>query len=76
MEARKRLLTALGRNIRQSRERQKLSQEALAEKSGLHRTYISDVENGKRNLSICTLLCIARALDSAIKELLIGIEDF
>ena len=74
MKARDRVLTALGCNIRQKRQKHKLSQEALAEKSGLHRTYISDVECGKRNLSIYTLICIAAALDSTITDLVGGID--
>lgn len=52
----------IGRVIRKYREDSGLSQEALAETSGLHRTYISLVERGKRNISVDALSQIAEAL--------------
>ena len=44
-------LVALGRNVRSIREKKKLTQEALGERSDLHTTYISDIERGVRNPS-------------------------
>ena len=41
----------------------KLSQEALAEKANLHRTYISDIERGQRNVSLENIYNIAVALE-------------
>ena len=55
------------RSIRQSK---KLSQEALAARCGLHRTYIGAVERGERNISIDNIEKIARALDCSIHILL------
>lgn len=52
----------VGWNIRLYREKLGLSQEALADISGLHRTYIGQVELGKRNLSIINVFKIAEAL--------------
>ena len=45
----------VGNRIRQLRKELLLSQESLAFKAGLDRTYIASVENGKRNLSIMSL---------------------
>jgi transcriptional regulator with XRE-family HTH domain len=64
-------LTNIGQNIRSLRKSKHLSQEELAELSGLHRTFIGAVERGERNISINTLSKIAFALDTSLKELLI-----
>ena len=45
-------LQKLGRTIKSFRLEKDLSQEELADLCGIHRTYISDVELGKRNISI------------------------
>jgi transcriptional regulator with XRE-family HTH domain len=52
----------VGRVIRKYRESAGLSQEALAEVSGLHRTYISLVERGRRNITVDALTQVAEAL--------------
>lgn len=57
-------LEYLGGAIRTKRLSLLLSQEQLGPLSNLHRTYITDVENGLRNVSIATLLRIAKALNS------------
>jgi len=57
------LLNGLGISIAKRRTELGLSQEQLADKSHVHRTYISDVERGVRNVSILTLERIALALD-------------
>ncbi len=53
----------VGRAIRKYREQNGLSQEELAERSGLHRTYISLVERGRRNITVDALTQIAEALE-------------
>ena len=46
-----------------------ISQEELAQLSGLHRTYISDLERGRRNVALENIEKIANALGQDIKEL-------
>lgn len=58
-----------GLNVQRIRKAKGLSQESLAEKSQLHRTYIGSVERGERNLSIINIEKIALALGVPIKEL-------
>jgi transcriptional regulator with XRE-family HTH domain len=51
------------------REELKLTQEDLAHKSGIHRTYLSDVERGARNLSLINIERLAQALTLSMSEL-------
>ena len=53
----------LAKNIRELRLSKQLSQEELADICGLHRTYISDIERGNRNVSIDNIEKIAKGLD-------------
>jgi transcriptional regulator with XRE-family HTH domain len=52
-----------------------LSQEQLAEESGLHRTYVSGVERGERNLGVANVYRLARALHMSGSELLAAAES-
>ncbi|MBO0469483.1 helix-turn-helix transcriptional regulator [Enterococcus sp. DIV0242_7C1] len=58
-------------NVKAIRQDKKLSQEGLAYVCKLHRTYISDIERGKRNVSIDNIEKIALALEVKPYELLI-----
>ena len=62
----------VGKNIRAYRERIGLSQEAFADAAGLHRTYITQVEQGKRNISISNIFKIAKGLGIEPNLLLIA----
>ncbi len=57
-----------GKKVRAIRNSKKVSQEKLAELAELDRTYISDIENGKRNVSIETIFKIAEALRTPVVE--------
>lgn len=50
-------------NVKKIRLKQGISQEKLASKAGLHRTYISLIERNKRNISLANVEKIAQALD-------------
>ncbi|KAK44906.1 DNA-binding protein [Caballeronia jiangsuensis] len=52
----------LAKNLRSAREDQALSQEALSDKCGFHRSYISQVERGVTNITIDNVQRIAEAL--------------
>jgi transcriptional regulator with XRE-family HTH domain len=57
-------------NVRRLRKEKALSQEKLAEYAGLHTNYISSVERGERNISICNIERIARGLGVSMPDLL------
>ena len=57
--------------IRNERTHRNMTQEQLAEKAGLHWTYISGIERGKRNASFTILLKIATALGMRMRKLVI-----
>ena len=58
-----------GATVKARRKQRGLSQEELAERANLHRTYISDVERGARNLSLASIVKIARALSIPCADL-------
>ncbi|MDD2725238.1 MAG: helix-turn-helix transcriptional regulator [Methylovulum sp.] len=58
------------RNLKEFRNRNRLSQEELADAAGLHRTYVGSVERGERNISIDNMERLASAMKINVKELL------
>jgi transcriptional regulator with XRE-family HTH domain len=64
MDKRENALRELGERIRSRRLSLGWSQEELADRCGLHRTYVGAVERGERNISFLNILRIAKALDA------------
>ncbi|AFW93730.1 helix-turn-helix domain-containing protein [Dolichospermum sp. UHCC 0299] len=62
-------MDAFGIRVRYFRKSLKLSQDELAEKSDLHRTYIGAVERGERNISLMNIFRLADALQVTAKDL-------
>ena len=62
-------LCRLGEALRERRLKLGMSQEGLAQCSGVHRTYISDLERGTRNVTVLTLARIAECLDVPVSRL-------
>ncbi|WP_342686252.1 MULTISPECIES: helix-turn-helix transcriptional regulator [unclassified Methanoculleus] len=61
--------------IKEIRSERSLSQEILAKKSNLDRTYISQIETGKKSPTLSTVFKIAHALDVLPSELLLRVEE-
>lgn len=68
------ILTCFGSTVRKLRQAKGISQEHLAELSSLHRTYISDIELGKRNVSLENIERISVALEIHISDLFLEVE--
>lgn len=65
----------VGKRLRSYRTGQGLSQEKLAERAGLHPTYIGQVERGEKNLTIESLEKITSALDVSMASIFEKIEE-
>ena len=63
------ILVAFGKRVREERLRQKLSQENLAEKADVHRTYIGMIERAEKNITLTNINKIATALNIEISSL-------
>lgn len=63
------LRARFAKNLRDSRATREISQEALADLAGVHRTFVSEVERGIRNLSIDNIEKLANALELDPAEL-------
>jgi len=64
------VLVRFGENLRKIRLRVGISQEKLAELAGLHRTYVSSIERGERNISLVNIDRLAKALNVALAKLM------
>ena len=62
---------AFGLAVRSRRQHLGLSQEALAEVTGMHRTYIGSIERGERNVSLKNIHLLAKALQTSASHLLV-----
>ncbi len=64
------LIEVLASNLRTLRRAQGVSQEELAARCGLHRTYVGSVERGERNVTLSTLEVLASVLGVSVPDLL------
>lgn len=63
------ILKVFGNRIRQLRLEMRLSQEELAEKAEVHRTYIGMIERAEKNITLCNIEKIASALNIRLTDL-------
>jgi len=68
------LLKSFGARVRTLRQARGFSQETLADKCGLDRTYVGGIERGERNPSLQNIARIATALNVSLVELMKGVE--
>lgn len=64
------VLIKFGKRVRKKRVEKGLSQEKLAEKAGLHRTYIGMIERAEKNITLINIEKIAQALEISLGELM------
>ena len=64
------ILNAFGFNYKVERMKQKLTQDNIMEKTGFSKSYISNVENGKHNISLINALKLAETVHKNIEDLL------
>lgn len=69
------IIEVFGTNLRKYRLKMNLSQEKFAEKAGLHRTYISDLERFQRSIALENIQKIADAIGIEPYKLFINIEE-
>lgn len=63
------ILLQFGKQVQELRKARNLSQEQLAELAGVHRTYIGMIERAEKNITLCNIERIAKALEVNIKDL-------
>ena len=69
------MIPGFGAAVRTRRVALGVSQEELADRAGLHRTYVGDVERGIRNISLTNITRLAAALGCKASDLLREAED-
>lgn len=67
------ILLAFGRRVRQLRQDRGWSQERLAEEAGIHTTYVSGIERGRRNVALINIVRLAGAFAIDPGELVAGV---
>lgn len=67
-------LVRIGENLRKAREDRGWSQEELAFKAGVHRTYVGGVERAEYNVTVLTLLRFTKALGIPLKDAIKGLS--
>ena len=74
MDSEHKIACQFGKILKRRRLELGLSQEDLAARCGLHRTYIGPVERGEKNVTLATALKLANALDLRLSEIFLEIE--
>jgi transcriptional regulator with XRE-family HTH domain len=69
------LVSALAKTLEARRQSLQMSQEELARRAGLSRTYLSDIERGLRNISVLTLHKLAAAMQTQASSMLSEAEQ-
>ncbi|MBZ0318703.1 MAG: helix-turn-helix domain-containing protein [Anaerolineae bacterium] len=64
------ILRQFGKNVRYWRKIRGFSQEELAERCGLHRTYIGGIERGERNVALINIVKLSTALEVSVSNLI------
>lgn len=70
MESKKIILIKFGKKVREARKEKGFSQEELAYKANMHRTYIGMIERAEKNITLFNMEKIANALEVSLKTLL------
>lgn len=70
MKSNSKVLERFGKRVRELRKEKGLSQEQLADRANLHRTYIGMIERAEKNITLINIKKIAIALDVSISELI------
>lgn len=65
----KNILSLFGNRIRQERIKLNLTQEELAERAGLHRTYVGMIERAEKNITLLNIERLAKALGIDVADL-------
>lgn len=65
----KSIVILFGERVRELRKEKEISQEELADRAGVHRTYVGMIERGEKNITIVNIQKIAKALGVGIREL-------
>lgn len=68
------VLKELGKRVKTRRNALRLSQQTVANTTGIARTYLSDIERGVTNASIVILATVARSLNMPLSELVRGLD--
>ena len=71
----KKLLDRFGKRIKELRQSLNLSQEALAERADVHRTYVGMIERGEKNITLSNIDKFSKALGVKMSELFDGIDE-
>lgn len=66
---------AFGNRLRAARRERGMSQDDLAARTGMHRTYVGGIERGERNPSLTNIVRLANALEVEVAELVSDIDD-